>query len=274
MKPAPFDYVAPVGVEEALAALALPGARALAGGQSLIPLLSARRERPRLLVDLERVRGLADVRDGGDGGLRLGAMTRQATLERDERIAAGWPLLRETARCVGHAATRTRGTVGGSVAHADPLAQLPAALLALGARLRVRGPGGERVAGPGALAGGSGAAAGGRGAHGPLAPGELLVAIELPPLPPGASCAFAEHRETAAGPVVAGAAAVLAGGCAALAVIGAADGPLRVAAAERALLDGAPAETVARLAAAPARDGYVRAALADTVRRALERLAP
>jgi CO/xanthine dehydrogenase FAD-binding subunit len=120
VKPAPFDYAAPATVEEALGLLG-EEAKALAGGQSLIPMLNFRLARPARLVDLGRIGALAYVRRSG-GVLRLGALTRQVTLERAGVIASGWPLLRDAVRHVAHPAIRARGTVGGSVAHADPAA--------------------------------------------------------------------------------------------------------------------------------------------------------
>ena len=108
MKPAPFEYVAARSVEEALAALADDGARVLAGGQSLLPLLNLRHQRPARLVDINGA-GLGVIRRSG-GTLRLGATVRQAALERSRLVAEHWPLLAQAVRHVGHAATRSRGT--------------------------------------------------------------------------------------------------------------------------------------------------------------------
>jgi CO/xanthine dehydrogenase FAD-binding subunit len=141
VKPAPFEYVSPLSIEEAIDALARGGADAklLAGGQSLIPLLNFRLARPDLLVDLNRVSELAYIRPTDDG-VAIGAMTRQAQVERDQGLAASQPLLVEAIRAVGHPAIRWRGTVGGSLAHADPAAELPAVAVCLDARLSVAGP--------------------------------------------------------------------------------------------------------------------------------------
>src|SRR5919204_629870 len=138
MKPPPFDYVAPNSLEEALAALSAGAADAklLAGGQSLMPLLNFRLARPSLLIDLNHVDELAYLR-AGKHGLAIGAMTRQITIERDPQLAHRQPLLAEAIRWVGHAAIRSRGTVGGSLAHADPAAELPAVAVCLDARLGV-----------------------------------------------------------------------------------------------------------------------------------------
>src|SRR5437016_13459418 len=145
MKPAPFDYVAPRSLDEAVAALAEGGtdAKLLAGGQSLIPLLNFRLARPAPLVDLNRVAELAYVRPR-NRGTAIGAMTRQATIERDRALSEKQPLLAEAIRWVGHAAIRSRGTIGGSLAHADPAAELPAGAVCLDAQLSVIGPRGRR----------------------------------------------------------------------------------------------------------------------------------
>jgi len=146
MKPAPFDYVAPRSLDEALAALADGGsdAKLLAGGQSLIPLLNFRLARPSLLIDLNRVAELAYV-SPRDKGVAIGAMTRQVTLERDAQLRQAQPLLLEALGWVGHPAIRSRGTLGGSLAHADPAAELPAVAVCLDAQLSVAGPRGHRT---------------------------------------------------------------------------------------------------------------------------------
>jgi CO/xanthine dehydrogenase FAD-binding subunit len=145
MKPPPFDYVAPTSIDEALAALAQGGADAklLAGGQSLIPLLNFRLAHPGLLVDLNRVAELAYITPR-DGGTAIGSMTRQAAVERHPGLSQSQPLLHEAIGWVGHAAIRSRGTIGGSLAHADPAAELPAVAVCLDARLSVIGPRGRR----------------------------------------------------------------------------------------------------------------------------------
>jgi CO/xanthine dehydrogenase FAD-binding subunit len=146
MKPAPFDYIAPHALDEAVAALAHGGADAkvLAGGQSLIPLLNFRLARPSLLVDLNRVGELAYV-SPRERGLAVGAMARQVAVERGDGLADLQPLLVEAIGYVGHAAIRSRGTIGGSLAHADPAAELPAVAVCLDAVLSVVGPRGRRA---------------------------------------------------------------------------------------------------------------------------------
>src|ERR1700694_3212947 len=145
MKPAPFDYVAPRSLGEAVDALAEGGsdAKLLAGGQSLIPLLNFRLARPSLLIDLNRVAELAYIRPH-EQGFAIGAMTRQASLERDGQLRQAQPLLVEAIGYVGHPAIRSRGTLGGSLAHADPAAELPAVAVCLEAQLSIVGPRGRR----------------------------------------------------------------------------------------------------------------------------------
>ena len=132
MKPAKFDYHAPTSVDEALALLQryAGDAKILAGGQSLVPLLNFRLSRPAALVDLNRIPALAYIKEEG-GQVRLGAMTRQRTIEFSPVVKERLPLLGEATRWVCHLPIRTRGTIGGSIAHADPSAEYPAVLTAL-----------------------------------------------------------------------------------------------------------------------------------------------
>jgi CO/xanthine dehydrogenase FAD-binding subunit len=261
MKPAPFEYEAPKTVDGALGALG-DDAKVLAGGQSLVPLLNFRLARPDRIVDVNGLDELAYVRRAG-GVLRIGALTRQATLERSQLVLARWPLLHQAVRLVGHVQIRSRGTVGGSVAHADPAAELPAALMALDARFHVRSRAGARTLGAEELFVGPLTTA--------LEPDELLVEIDVPPLPEGAGTAFVEHARTHGDFAVAGAAAVVAPGeHAAIALLGAGPTPRRAPDAERALLAGAEPREAAELAAAVVEDDYRRALTAELVRRAIE----
>jgi carbon-monoxide dehydrogenase medium subunit len=145
VKPAPFDYHAPETVDECVSVLAQHGdeAKVLAGGQSLVPMLALRLARPEVLVDVNRVPELAAVRRE-DGFLVVGATTRHATLEKDPEIAAAAPLLARVAPHIGHFQIRNRGTLGGSLVHADPAAELPAAARVLDAEIEVSGPNGTR----------------------------------------------------------------------------------------------------------------------------------
>jgi aerobic carbon-monoxide dehydrogenase medium subunit len=145
VKPAKFEYHAPASVDEALTILARyeGEARVLAGGQSLVPLMNFRLAQPKALVDLNRIAGLAFIEEEGETA-RIGSMTRQRRLESDPLIATKLPLLREALRWVGHLPTRSRGTIGGSIAHADPSAEIPMVLQALEGEIVARGPQGER----------------------------------------------------------------------------------------------------------------------------------
>lgn len=146
MKPASFKYAAPESVGEALDLLAEHShdGKLLAGGQSLVPLLNMRLARPRVLIDLNRIGGLNYIRED-DGVVAIGAMTRQRTVERSPIVREKLPLLWEAIRYVGHPQIRNRGTVGGSLAHADPSAELPAVAVAAEATLVTRSPRGERT---------------------------------------------------------------------------------------------------------------------------------
>jgi carbon-monoxide dehydrogenase medium subunit len=145
VKPAKFEYHAPASVGEALATLTRYDgeARVLAGGQSLVPMMNFRLAQPKAVVDLNRIAELAFIEEEGEV-VRIGSMTRQRRLEFDPLIAAKLPLLREALRWVGHLPTRSRGTIGGSIAHADPSAEIPMVLQALEGEIIARGPQGER----------------------------------------------------------------------------------------------------------------------------------
>ena len=146
MKPAPFEYHAPDTLEEVLHLLAEHGdeGKIIAGGQSLVPMLSMRLARPTQLIDVNGVTALASV-EVTDGALRIGATTRERDVERSPLVAPNAPALAEALPLIGHLAIRNRGTVGGSLAHADASAELPAVAVATDASMVVRGPGGERV---------------------------------------------------------------------------------------------------------------------------------
>jgi len=147
MKPAPFDYYCPSTLEDALAALGQHGeeGKVLAGGQSLMPLLSLRLARPSAIIDLNRVPGLDRVFTTRDGGLSVGALARQRSLERNVELPQQQPLLAAAVPLIGHFQIRNRGTVGGSLVHADPAAELPAVAICLEADFVLRSMSGERV---------------------------------------------------------------------------------------------------------------------------------
>jgi CO/xanthine dehydrogenase FAD-binding subunit len=143
LKPVPFDYIRPKSIDETCALLAQDAeARVIAGGQSLVPMLAMRLARPTRLVDILRLPELAGIKRDGDS-IVIGATTRQAAAERDPLIAAKLPLLAAVFPWVGHPATRRRGTIGGSVAHADPAAEIPLVALTLGADIILRDVKGE-----------------------------------------------------------------------------------------------------------------------------------
>lgn len=146
MKPANFEYYDPTNINEAVRLLSEfgDGARPLAGGQSLVPLMNFRLLRPAHLVDLNSVPELTFLKTDNET-LNIGAMTRQRELERSSDVAARWPLLGEATRYIGHAQIRNRGTVGGSLAHAFPSAELPIAMVTLGASFIIRAKTGQRI---------------------------------------------------------------------------------------------------------------------------------
>jgi carbon-monoxide dehydrogenase medium subunit len=186
MKPAPFEYQAPASLEAALDALARHGgdAKLLAGGQSLIPVMNFRLAEPALLIDINKLAELDFIRRDEEGNLRIGAMVRQRRLERDPLVAGMAPLLHEAMPFIAHPQIRNRGTFGGSLAHADPAAELPALAVALGARFRLRRAGGDRwVAAEDFFAGLFATA---------LEPDEMLVEAAIPPSPAHTGWAFLE----------------------------------------------------------------------------------
>src|SRR3954467_12524586 len=144
MKPAVFDYVVPQSVDEAVSALADEDAKALAGGQSLVPMLALRLAPLERLVGLNRIPGLAGIRED-NGSVVIGAMTRQSVIASDASVRAQVPMLTEATRLVGHFQIRTRGTIGGSLAHADPAAEYPAVALALDAEFEIENTTGART---------------------------------------------------------------------------------------------------------------------------------
>jgi carbon-monoxide dehydrogenase medium subunit len=184
VKPAPFRYVRAESLEHALAAKREHGddAKFLAGGQSLVPAMNFRLAQPALLIDLNGLADLDYVR--GNGMLRIGALARHRTIERDPLIARHAPLLAEAAPHVAHPQIRNRGTLCGNLAHADPASEFPAVVLALGGRLRAQSRRGERWIAAGEFFKGVFTTA--------LAPDEMLVEVELPPLPPRTGTCFLE----------------------------------------------------------------------------------
>jgi carbon-monoxide dehydrogenase medium subunit len=202
VKPPRFDYVAPDTLDEVLDQLARRGddAKVLAGGQSLLPLLSLRLARPSAVIDLSRVQAGAGITEA-DGTTVIGGLTRQRDAERSTVVAARAPLLAEAIPLIGHTAIRNRGTVGGSLAHADPAAELPAATLAAAATMVARSTRGERTI-PAAEFFLSYLTTA-------LEADELLTEIRVPVTPAGTGTAFVEFSRRHGDFAIVGVAAVL-----------------------------------------------------------------
>ena len=278
MKPPPFDYLAASTVDEALDALAEGGedAKVLAGGQSLIPLMSLRLAMPSLLVDVSRVGELGGVERRGDA-LSIGATVTHRRVERSPEVRECAPLIAEAMPLVGHVAIRSRGTIGGSLAHADPAAELPAVTLALGATFTVRSRDrGERTIDAADFFEGYFTTA--------LEPDEILTAISFPIAGQNNGFAIEEVARRHGDFAMVGTAVsvTVADGAitdARVAMINAAEKPVRATAAEDALRDGANFADAAAAAVAdlePSGDlhaspEYRRKVATVCVRRALER---
>jgi aerobic carbon-monoxide dehydrogenase medium subunit len=184
LKPAPFDYQAPSTLPEAITLLAShPDATVIAGGQSLMPVLAFRLATPSMLVDLRRLPGLNEIAID-DNGVRLGALVRWRDIEDDRRLALAHPLLREAVSHVAYYPVRNRGTVGGSLAHADPAAELPGVAVTCDAEITLVGPAGSRRVGAGEFF------------TAPLStlrqPDEIITGLYLPPWPLDRHWAFRE----------------------------------------------------------------------------------
>ncbi len=255
MKPPPFEYDAPETTEEAMSLLAEHGdeAKVLAGGQSLIPLLSMRLARPARLVDIGRIAELG--RYHVNGRTRIGATVRQCTVERSTALQAASPLLGKAIPFIAHGPIRNRGTIGGSVAHADPAAELPAVMLALEAEMVLRSAsGGDRIVPAAEFFQGFLTTA--------ALPHELLVEIRLPVWPSAAGAGFQEIARRHGDFAIVGAGAVVqldpATGLvtdARLAFTGVAGTPVRAPEAERMLVGHEPTTAAIAEMAAVARAG-------------------
>lgn len=281
MKPAPFRYFAPQTLDEALSLLAEHGydAKPLAGGQSLVPAMNFRLAQPAVLVDLNRIPELAFIRAADGGGLRIGAMTRQRTLERDPLVATRAPLVHAAMPHIAHVQIRNRGTIGGSLAHADPAAELPAVALALDASFRLRSRRGERWVAADEFFISLFTTA--------LEPDELLVEVALPPLLPHTGWAIEEVARRHGDYALVGVAATLvlneAGRCsqARIALLSVGDGPVAAQEAATLLVGERPtaellttvAESVARDEIDPASDIHASAAYRRHLAKVLTRRA-
>ena len=272
MIPAAFDYQRPTSVDEALSLLTEHGdeAKVLAGGHSLLPLMKLRLATPGVLVDVGRLSELSYVRDEGDA-VAIGALTRHRDVEISELLRNEVPLLAYTASLVGDPQVRHRGTIGGSVAHGDPASDLPAAVLALGATLVARGPGGERTIPAAEFFQGFLETA--------LAPDELLTEIRVPKTGRG-GWSYQKFNRRAQDWAIVGVAAVH-NGTTGVALVNMGSTPLRATAVEQALASGASASDAAAAAAEGieppadlnASSEYRRHLAQVLVRRALEEAA-
>lgn len=251
MKPANFDYFAPTTVAEALELLRdhASDVKILAGGQSLVPALNFRLSRPAVIVDLNRIAELAYVREE-ETHLAIGALTRQRSIENSEPVARRAPLLAEATKFIGHLPVRSRGTIGGSLVHADPAAEDPALATALDCTMVLKSHRGERRVDArdfflGVL-------------ETAVEPDELLAEIEVPAIPPGSGWSFQEISRRHGDFALAGVAAqiTLDGDRvreARLAACGVGPGPVRLGGAEKVLeQDGISDEAIAAAASVAA----------------------
>lgn len=247
MKPPRLDIVTPTTLADALAVLTERGedARPIAGGQSLVPILAMRLATPAVLVDLNRIPALAGITPGAGGGLSIGAMTRHRAVEKSMLVATANPLLSMAMPWVAHIPIRTRGTLGGSLSHADPSAEMPAVCVACDATIVVQSPSGERTIPAEQFFRGVFETA--------LAPGELLTRVDYPTWPHGRRAAFMEVARRHGDFAICGIATTIdldqqrKVQDARVVAFGVGDRPLRLASVERALLstDGGAAAIAA-----------------------------
>jgi carbon-monoxide dehydrogenase medium subunit len=279
MKLPAFDYALPATIEEAVSLLASRSgnAKVISGGQSLVPMLAFRLAAPALLVDLKRLQGLNRIGIAEDG-VRLGAKVRWCEIDRDESLKRAHPLLVEAVRHVAHYQIRNRGTVGGSLAHADPAAEMPGIAITCEAELTIVGPQGQRVEKASNFFKGALTTS--------LASDEILTEVKLPPWPAGRRWAFLEFARRRGDFALAGVALfyeLLAGKITDIRIgaIGVGDIPLRLRAVEAVLNGQTLDERAIEAAAAAARQSvdppsdihapaeYRRALLATLLARAL-----
>lgn len=249
MKPAPFRYFAPATLDEAISLVAEYGdeAKILAGGQSLIPTMNFRLAQPGVLIDLNNITELFFVQPSEDGGVRIGAMTRQRTIEREPLIRERAPLLHATMPHIAHVQIRNRGTIGGSLAHADPAAELPAVAVALDAQLRVQNQSGERWIAARDFYVGLFTT--------DLAPDEMLVEIAIPPMPARTGWSIQEFSRRRGDYAIVGVAAMVTldevGQCRAarLVLLSVGEGPVTAHQAMEMLLGERPTASLVKAAA-------------------------
>lgn len=254
MKPPRFGYLRAASLGEALDALQTEDARVLAGGQSLVPMLNFRLVRPTVLVDINGIAELDTLAETPAGGLRIGALTRHHKLETAPLVRRRFPILAAAVAHIGHLAIRNRGTIGGSLSHADPAAELPLMSVLLDATLTIRSREGTRTTRA------SDHIAGALSTN--LRRGEILAMVELPPLAAGTGWGFEEYARRTGDFAIAAAGILIERSAgrvsrARVAVSGGANGPMRIEAAEAALVGSACEE------------GALRAAV-EAVRRSVE----
>ena len=281
MIPAAFDYARPASLDEALALLARGdgSAKILAGGQSLLPLMRLRLASPAKLIDIGRIVELRSIRDLGAGSTGIGALVTYRQVLDSALATHNHPILAEAIPMIGDVQVRNRGTLAGSIAHADPASDLPAILLALDATLVIRSGAGERVVGIDGFFQGAFST--------DLAEDEILTEIRLPAIPAGAGMAYRAIEQPASGYSMVGVAAVVGRGGgtlnhARIGITGASDRAFRAAAVEAALIGSDGGSAAIAAAAAHATDGQdvssdfnanaeYRAAMAEVhTRRAIE----
>ncbi|HEU4342737.1 MAG TPA: xanthine dehydrogenase family protein subunit M [Candidatus Binatia bacterium] len=244
MKPAPFEYFSPDEIDDALELLSRHGedGKILAGGQSLMPLMNLRLARPRVIVDINRLAALDYISPGAGGELTIGALTRQRSLEQSTVVKDRNPLLAATMPLIGHFQIRNRGTIGGSLAHADPAAELPAVSLALDVEFVVKSAVGERRIPAREFFLGYMTTA--------IEPTELLTEIRVPGWRPGSRWAIEEVARRRGDFAIVGVVVLLqlsgAGLCekARLALFGVGDHPVRISRGEEILIGNRPESNI------------------------------
>jgi aerobic carbon-monoxide dehydrogenase medium subunit len=260
-RPAEFDYHRPASLDEAIGLLSEDeDARALAGGHSLLPLMKLRLAEPATIVDLGRIDGLEAIEEDGDA-IRIGALATHAAVAASELVRSRCPVLAETAEGIGDRQVRNRGTIGGSLAHADPGADYPTVITALGGTITAAGSGGEREIAADDLFTGVLTTS--------LQQGELVTSVRVPVVADGTGAAYAKHRHPASGYAVAAVAAVLkvedAKCSEARIVVGGVTGtPVHATDAASAMIGIAPVDEAAIAAAAEKVPDALTGAIADT----------
>jgi carbon-monoxide dehydrogenase medium subunit len=247
MIPASFEYVRVGSAEEAIAAIGEHGdeAKFLAGGHSLIPLMKLRLAQPTVLIDIGRVTDLSYIRDGGDH-VAIGALTRHMDIENSDLLQADVPLLAHAAHHVGDPQVRHRGTLGGTIAHADPASDLPATTLALGATYVAQGPNGSREIAASEFYTGF--------LESVLEPDEMLTEVRVPKMN-GAGWSFQKFNRRAQDWAIVGVAAWRNNGDSGVALVNMSDTPVLASSVSSALAGGASVEDAAEQAAAEASPG-------------------